>query len=233
MNTIGWLDRGSGRTCVRRAHRCARTRASRPSRSLSLALGIGANTAIFQLLDAVRLRSLPVVRARSELVEVRIAGGNGGMGMTPAWGGLTHPQWFELQPRAAGVRRVFAWSADASTRVGRDQRPAAQALCGERRASSTSSACGPGAAASSRAGGRRRSLPRRARDPRLRLLAARARRAAIWRSAASLLIDGDASRDRRRGAARLLRVDGGRPLRRGAAAVPPGRAADATCSTWR
>ena len=27
---------------------------------LSLALGIGANTAIFQLLDAVRLKSLPV-----------------------------------------------------------------------------------------------------------------------------------------------------------------------------
>jgi len=28
--------------------------------SLSLALGIGANTAIFQLLDAVRIRTLPV-----------------------------------------------------------------------------------------------------------------------------------------------------------------------------
>ena len=32
---------------------------------LSLALGIGANTAIFQLLDAVRLRTLPVNNPRS------------------------------------------------------------------------------------------------------------------------------------------------------------------------
>src|SRR6266851_9414206 len=38
----------------------------------SLALGIGANTAIFQLLDAVRLRSLPVANPQ-ELAEVRIS----------------------------------------------------------------------------------------------------------------------------------------------------------------
>src|SRR5215831_5569839 len=38
---------------------------------LSLALGIGANTAIFQLLDAVCLRSLPVDKPQ-ELVTVRI-----------------------------------------------------------------------------------------------------------------------------------------------------------------
>ena len=39
---------------------------------LSLALGVGANTAIFQLLDAVRLRTLPV-KDPQQLVEVRIA----------------------------------------------------------------------------------------------------------------------------------------------------------------
>ena len=39
---------------------------------LSLALGIGANTAIFQLLDAVRLKTLPV-RAPQELVQVGLA----------------------------------------------------------------------------------------------------------------------------------------------------------------
>ena len=39
---------------------------------LTLALGIGANTAIFQLLDAVRLRNLPV-RNPGELTLVRLA----------------------------------------------------------------------------------------------------------------------------------------------------------------
>src|SRR5579872_2860561 len=38
----------------------------------SLALGIGANTAIFQLLDAVRLRTLPVKNPQ-ELAEIKIA----------------------------------------------------------------------------------------------------------------------------------------------------------------
>src|ERR1700716_4126189 len=37
----------------------------------SLTLGTGANTAIFQLLDAIRLRTLPV-KASQELVELRI-----------------------------------------------------------------------------------------------------------------------------------------------------------------
>ena len=32
---------------------------------LSLALGIGANTAMFQLIDAIRLRMLPVSRPRN------------------------------------------------------------------------------------------------------------------------------------------------------------------------
>src|SRR5438105_10168317 len=39
---------------------------------LSLALGVGANTAIFQLLDAVRIRTLPVADPGS-LVEIRIS----------------------------------------------------------------------------------------------------------------------------------------------------------------
>src|SRR6185503_7428336 len=48
---------------------------------LTLALGIGANTAIFQLLDALRLRSLPVPRPH-ELIEVVVDGGNRGYGVS-------------------------------------------------------------------------------------------------------------------------------------------------------
>src|SRR5215208_3220548 len=44
---------------------------------LSLGLGIGANTAIYSLIDAVILRPLPVSRPE-ELVEVTMAGSRGG-----------------------------------------------------------------------------------------------------------------------------------------------------------
>src|SRR5271154_1920790 len=47
---------------------------------ITLGLGIGANTAVFQLLDAVRLRSLPLEKPQ-ELVELRIIGGNRGFGV--------------------------------------------------------------------------------------------------------------------------------------------------------
>src|SRR3954469_3717192 len=42
---------------------------------LSLALGIGANTAIFQLLDALRMRALPVPHAE-QLAEITIGNAN-------------------------------------------------------------------------------------------------------------------------------------------------------------
>src|SRR3954465_206059 len=43
---------------------------------LSLALGVGANTAIFQLLDALRIRTIPVAHPE-QLVQVRIQKRNG------------------------------------------------------------------------------------------------------------------------------------------------------------
>jgi predicted permease len=77
---------------------------------LSLALGIGANTAIFQLLDAVRLRSLPVDQPH-ELAEIRIAGGNGGMGLNPGrYGGVTRPMWEELRRQQQAFTGLPAWT---------------------------------------------------------------------------------------------------------------------------
>jgi predicted permease len=78
---------------------------------LSLALGIGANTAIFQLIDAVRLRMLPV-KAPQELVELRMAnmdGARGGIWREPA---VTFPIWEQIRDRQQAFTGIFAWGTD-------------------------------------------------------------------------------------------------------------------------
>lgn len=76
---------------------------------LSLALGVGANTAVFQLLDAIRLRNLPVDRPE-ELMEVRVAGGHGGQGLTNGYNSeLTNPLWEEIRSHQEAFSGVFAW----------------------------------------------------------------------------------------------------------------------------
>jgi putative ABC transport system permease protein len=79
---------------------------------LSLALGVGANTAIFQLLDAVRLRTLPV-QDPNRLVEIRIGNASGG-GRTGQFSGrhpnLTNQQWERIRDRQQPFSSVFAWS---------------------------------------------------------------------------------------------------------------------------
>jgi predicted permease len=77
---------------------------------ITLALGIGANTAIFQLLDTVRLRSLPIDRPY-ELAEIRIVGGNGGMGLNPGtYGGITYPMWEAARREQKAFSGLAAWS---------------------------------------------------------------------------------------------------------------------------
>ena len=84
---------------------------------LSLALGIGANTAVFELLYALQFRGLPVARP-SELAEVRIAGGNPGFGvLNPPYGEHTRPVWEEIKKQQQGFSGMFAWSP-AILRVG-------------------------------------------------------------------------------------------------------------------
>jgi predicted permease len=76
----------------------------------SLALGIGANTAIFQLLDAVRLRNLPIPSPQ-ELAELRIVGGNHGFGVTNGqYAQLTRPVWREIREHHEPFSGIFAWS---------------------------------------------------------------------------------------------------------------------------
>jgi predicted permease len=75
----------------------------------TLALGIGANTAIFQLLNEVRLRSLPIANPE-ELVNLRIIGGNKGMGITDdRYSSLTRPLWQEVERTHEPLSGVFAW----------------------------------------------------------------------------------------------------------------------------
>jgi predicted permease len=76
----------------------------------TLALGIGANTAIFQLIEAVGLRTLPVA-APDRLAEVRIAGGNQGFGInTSYYGHLTRPLWHQLRDQQKAFSTAFAWN---------------------------------------------------------------------------------------------------------------------------
>ena len=79
---------------------------------LSLALGIGANTAIFQLLDAVRLRSLPVSNPQ-ELAEIRFKDFTGmcceSNGRTSR---LTSPLWERIRGHQQAFSALGAWSTD-------------------------------------------------------------------------------------------------------------------------
>ena len=78
---------------------------------LSLALGIGANTAIFELLDAVLLRTLPVA-APEQLAEVQLIH-QGRIGNSVARQQMfSSAQWREIEEQQQGFSEIAAWSTE-------------------------------------------------------------------------------------------------------------------------
>jgi len=112
MNTIGWLesvwhDLRYGARLLRRSPGFAVVAL------LSLALGIGANAALFQLLDIVRLRTLPV-RDPQAIVEVRFAPGSSRTGaFIGARPSLTNPLWERIRDEQTSLTDLFAYGGAA------------------------------------------------------------------------------------------------------------------------
>jgi putative ABC transport system permease protein len=78
---------------------------------LSLALGVGANSAIFQLVDAVRLRTLPVENPEA-LVTVNFAKGSSRSGnFSTRSANLTSVQWERIHALTEPFAGTLAWSA--------------------------------------------------------------------------------------------------------------------------
>ncbi|HEU5208902.1 MAG TPA: ABC transporter permease, partial [Longimicrobiales bacterium] len=100
-DVIGWLD-----WLLRDVRHAARGLRRTPVFTFvavaSLALGIGANTAIFTLIDAVVLRPLPV-RAPEELVIL-------GMSENESVGYFTNPLWEQVRDNQGGLSSVAAFS---------------------------------------------------------------------------------------------------------------------------
>ncbi|MGH9309893.1 MAG: ADOP family duplicated permease [Vicinamibacterales bacterium] len=78
---------------------------------LSLALGIGANAAIFHLIDALTLRSLAVVNPH-ELVAVRPDGPQAFGSYDGPNANATYPLWEEIRASDSAFSAMFAWGDD-------------------------------------------------------------------------------------------------------------------------
>jgi putative ABC transport system permease protein len=111
MNTVSWFEEPLAD--LRHAFRLLRLNPGFFAvAALSLILGIGANAAIFQLLDVVRLRMLPV-RQPEQLARIKIAenphccsGHFSGRVQD-----LTSAQWQQIQKLQQAFAGIFAWSS--------------------------------------------------------------------------------------------------------------------------
>lgn len=80
---------------------------------LTLALGIGANAAIFQLIDAVRLRTLPVSDPNT-LAIVHLNKNHWGQGnFNGPYSEFTFPLWQQIRQRAEAFSSIAVWGAQS------------------------------------------------------------------------------------------------------------------------
>lgn len=86
----------------------------------TLALGIGANTAIFALLDAVRLRSLPVPDPQ-QLARIQFIGGNRGFGISDGYYNLSYPLFEQIRRHQQAFSGVFGWLSYGEVRLGKGE----------------------------------------------------------------------------------------------------------------
>ncbi|HET7695566.1 MAG TPA: ABC transporter permease [Vicinamibacterales bacterium] len=128
MNSLGWLE-----TLWQDLRYGARLLRGNPTFAivavLTLALGTGANTAIFQLVDAIRLRSLPIDRPQ-ELAEVRIVNTRNGrtgsfMGRYPM---LSYPLYQQIRREQQVFADMAAWGTTTFDLAPGGEQRSAQAI---------------------------------------------------------------------------------------------------------
>jgi putative ABC transport system permease protein len=79
---------------------------------LTLALGIGANASIFQLIDAVRLRTLPV-RDPSTLAIIHLDRDHWGQGnFNGPYSDFSFPMWEQIRQRQAAFSSIAVWGGE-------------------------------------------------------------------------------------------------------------------------
>jgi len=109
----------------------------------SLSLGTGANIAVFQLLDAVRLRPLPVVRPDElAIIEIPNRGWPSG-NYAGRYPNLTYPQWEALRAAQQGFPESSRGANARSTSRRTESRASPRTACGSAASSSRCSASGP------------------------------------------------------------------------------------------
>jgi predicted permease len=109
MNTFGWVD-SAWRDIRFGARLLRRTPVFAAVAILSLALGVGANAAMFELLNAIRMRPLPVPHPE-QLARVRIGGDDPPMsgGFDGRHANLTNVLWERLRDRQDAFSSLFVW----------------------------------------------------------------------------------------------------------------------------